>query len=726
MLHFDKVQNIEGVTVYGDDEKDNLFYILPDSPRFRLDESGKPVFKFLKYKTPIERENVKKGGFCNFDVEFVVSPEKEQAVVAALKAQRGKDDIQVGRLTYIDGTAKLLISNQDNKIVEKLTAASAPSLYGRNITSFSLELSEIGAPIFETALQGGGGFVQVSYDLTTYARLQGATVKFTIDSESKHTFKETIKASEGTSFWHDGKYDEKIEDTVKRIESSCIKIDFGALSEEAKNNLREWAQEQFAEAVKRKIDIVKPIPADRGGNKATGGRDTESLLEILQSEDFNIDQSYAENTSIEWELHPNGTLPNITTLPGWVEADKKKYFDSISADDPFFKSLEVRSRVNADFTRLPIYNVTVLVNYDEPKSFVFTSGNSAEPMRYNRYLKEDQSRKYKYSYEVHYKNSSKAFKSPLLESDSTDLTIDLDDLGLLVVDVAADGTLDFNKVSNAKVTIRYEDPENGIKGIEKAFNLSSSQKTFTFQEVLGSPRTKPYEFQVEYTVGGKKLRRGWQPSDSSQLFIDSPFSESKTYRFIGKGWSTISTIYLDLVYEEKDNNYRQSKSVAITQNATPDPWEVQMVDPNAGKLSYSGTIQYKDGKTEDIPLTVSSVDKATIIVGKVDVTPSKLSVTVNPDLIDWNDADLGLKLATVSLKYDDDANGIHENKTLTFKKNATAAQKWEIEIKDAAKKSYQWRAAFHTTVDGKTVKKETPWQAETDTDIFPDTGMIEN
>jgi hypothetical protein len=833
MLHFDKVQTIEGVTVYGDDEKDYLYYILPDSPRFRLDENGKPVFKFLKYKTPIERQvapangtgaaqTAKKGGFCNFDVEFVVSEEKEKKVKEALEAQLADKTkkIEIGRLSYIGGTASLLITTADNKLVEKLNAVGKPSLYGKNISSFSLELSEDGAPVFEQALQGGGGFVQVAYALRTYARLQGATVNFSIDSSSSHTFVDDVKASEGTSFWHDGKFEEKIEDVISRTESNYIKIDFGAISETAKDSVREWAHEQFAEAVRRKIDIIKPIPDDGRGNKASGGRDTTSLLNILQSEDFSIQQTYAENTSIEWSINPNGTLPNITTLPGWNEADKKKYFDSVSTEDPFFKSIEVRSRVNADFANLPIYNVTVLVDYDEPRSFVFNSADTVQ--RYQRYLKADQTRKYKYKYEVNYKNSSKSFKSPEIESESSDLSIGIDDLGLLLVNVEADATLDFSKVSSARVSFRYEDTKNSIGKIEKTFSLASDKKTFAFQEVLGKPWTEPYEYQIEYIVNGRKLTKGWEKASAKQLFVGSPFSEKKSYRLIGQGFSKIKTIYLDMVYEEVANKHRQTQSVSITENAAPAPWEVQTIDPQAGKLtytgsivyqdgtledipltecpvdktvivvgkadpkpatvvkktykligqgfpaietiyldlvyeeaanklrqtkslslsqstkslewevstvdlkaaklSYSGVIVYKDGKQEEIPMTDSPVDKSNIFIGKVGAEPSKLSVTVNTDLIDWTDASLKLKLAVISLKYDDDDSNIHEGKSLTFKNNATAAQTWEVTIKNPAKKSYQWRAVYHTGQG----KKETDWKQETDTELFPDSGDVKS
>lgn len=716
MLHYDKVQTIEGVTVYGDDEKDELFYILPDSPRFRLGDDNKPVFKFLKYRTPVERANVLKGGYCNFDVEFVVTPEKEQAVKNKLVEQRQGKEVQIGKLSYTEGTAKLLIKDADNKLVEKVVNPGKPSLYGKNITSFSLELSEDGTPVFEKALQGGGGFVQVAYTLKTWARLQGATVKFTVDSDTKHTFLDEVTKIEGEGIWREGKYEEKLKDIINRNEKNFIDIKFGDISEEAKGKLREWAHEELAEAVKRKIDIAKAIPDTERGNRAGGGTQQKTTTDILQQEDFEIVQTYKEDTAISWEIGPNGTLPNITTMPGWTDEDTKKYFVSVDADDPFFRTLAVTSRVNADFSKLPIANVTVEMKYDKPESFVFKTADDVKT--YKRFLKDDGTSKYSYSYTVNYKGSAKTLKKEAAESESTELTINVDDLGLLLVDVKADGTLDFNKVASARVSYRYEDAEQNVRRIEGSVELNNTKKEESIQQVLGVPRNKPYEYQVEYLMkeGGQKLLKTWQQSDSPQLFIGSPFDDTMTYKVFGQGFPNVQSIYLDLVYEEAANKYRPKKSIALTQAVASLSWDVPVIDLKAGKLSYTGTIVNSDATTEDIPLTNSPAEKSAIIVGKKVTTAGKLTVNVNPDLITW-DADL--RLVRVSLKYDDAANNVHEEGSVTIKKNETAAKKWEVNIKDSAKKSFQWQATFFYKD-----QRKTEWQTSTESDIFPDPEQI--
>src|SRR4051794_30122247 len=84
MLQIDKVQQIAGATVFGDHEKFNVFYPLPQQPRYRVGPDGRLSFGFYKYRFPVDRPGgVKGGGFLIFDVEFVV----DEAVLEQVKQQ---------------------------------------------------------------------------------------------------------------------------------------------------------------------------------------------------------------------------------------------------------------------------------------------------------------------------------------------------------------------------------------------------------------------------------------------------------------------------------------------------------------------------------------------------------------------------------------------------------------------------------------------------------------
>src|SRR5690348_6735007 len=129
MLQIDKVQMIEGVVVYGDDDPQafDTFYLLPQQVRYRLDDNGNPVFKFLKYRFPVDRADGKKGGgFVIFDSEFVVSDDKLDKVTKALQGQvtaeanrRGVDSrqVKIGTITYTQGETLLHLLSEGDALV---------------------------------------------------------------------------------------------------------------------------------------------------------------------------------------------------------------------------------------------------------------------------------------------------------------------------------------------------------------------------------------------------------------------------------------------------------------------------------------------------------------------------------------------------------------------------------------------------------------------------------
>ena len=157
MLRIDKVNTLHGLTVYGDSDSDAVFYVLPDQPRLRLDDNGEPVFKFIKYRVPIDRGGGKMGGgFLMFDAEFAVPSATMAAIKTDLQAQvaaewanndRGAPpSVTIGQIVWASGTVQVHALDNDKNFVDQVDAPASPSLYGNNVTSVSVELSDLGAP----------------------------------------------------------------------------------------------------------------------------------------------------------------------------------------------------------------------------------------------------------------------------------------------------------------------------------------------------------------------------------------------------------------------------------------------------------------------------------------------------------------------------------------------------------------------------------------------------
>src|SRR3954454_23905863 len=126
MLKIAETYMIEGVTIYGDTDGLGTYYMLPQQPRYRLDANGDPVFKFLKYRFPVDRpDGLKGGGFLIFDAEFVVPEEKiepiKQQLVPVTRAKATADGVApppvtIGTITYTDAHATVNVLNTSKQL----------------------------------------------------------------------------------------------------------------------------------------------------------------------------------------------------------------------------------------------------------------------------------------------------------------------------------------------------------------------------------------------------------------------------------------------------------------------------------------------------------------------------------------------------------------------------------------------------------------------------------
>ena len=239
MLQIDKVQQIEGVTVYADHEQINVFYPLPQQPRYRLDALGRPSFSFFKYRFPVDHPDGRKGGgFLLFDVEFVVDEttlvkvkEKLAEQVAAEANRLGiapVPDVVIGAFTYTQGTSSL--QYPEGLVTKTLRNGAPPSLFGNNVTTFALELPPEGATFFEQAMQGSGGAVSVVYDLWFWARLPAVEITANFNASKFYSFYQTIDTE--WNFWGEDDYRETVREQMIQSESMRIDINWGGVTDE--------------------------------------------------------------------------------------------------------------------------------------------------------------------------------------------------------------------------------------------------------------------------------------------------------------------------------------------------------------------------------------------------------------------------------------------------------------------------------------------------------------
>lgn len=707
MLQIDKRPDagVEGVTVFGDSELFNVFFVLPQQPRYRLNAQGQPSFGFYKYRYAVDRPDGKKGGgFLLFDIEFVVDPTVLNQVKLKLAEQVADEarrrnmtpvpSVVIGEITYTKGTSELLYA--EGLVTKVIPNNSKPSLFGNNVCTFALELPPEGATFFEQAMQGQGGAVSIRYDLWFWARLPAMTVSGTFHASKFYSFYQTIDTD--WNLWSEDSYRETIREQTHSSEWEFIDINPGGVTDQKIiGQVRDWAQKALEDAIQRNmIAAIAPVPAD--DRKAPDGiEDVTRDISSTQIADVHI--NFREAQTVEWNVAPQGVLQNITGLKD-KNGNALKWSDyarTIDLDDPFFKTLRVNVMANADFVGLPIQSVEVKLTYKgrpmanltegEPEGEVVLNGND-DTGRFASFVEGDEW-KYKYSYQVNYRNQSRKYQSPEIETNEGVLTIGVDDVGVFSVEASA-GDLNWNDIDRATVTLTYEDKQNGVDAFEEQFQLTQTAPVYKMQRVIFQPMRNSYKYKVKYAMkNGLEYTGGELQGRAQKLFVNDVFDGRKTVsvRGVGDFAARIQSVFVDLEYKDPANQYTQTKSQALSAAAPFFDWAFPVINPNAGQITYKAMISYKDGTTDTVPLT--PLTSSTLLLPPA--IESYLEVQLVTDLVDWTQ----VRLARVSLSYADPDSGATTSKDFIFSPTNKANTSWKVELKNKQQDSFRYQLTYY-------------------------------
>lgn len=696
MMQLDNVRQLLGFQVHGDHQNDHTFYVYPNRPTFARMDSGGLALRFVEYGQLREDGGKKFGGFVAFDAELTVPDDALAKITAELQKEvdakyknRGvpPPKVQIAPILWTGGTVELLLS-EGGALVEKVRGAGKPSLYGRNVASFMMELSELGTAIFkETLSTGSASAVTVVYKLDHYIRLPEMSAWGTWNASEFYSFFQDINTED--NFWSEDSYTEVVSSSRYKNDVTKTHFEFTQApnlspEENAKleGDVRALINKQLEAAVQR--NLLKEIAeVDPNVKALQEGQDIEDIRRTInKSQIANVRVEWSEAKTIITNKAPQGQLPTVTSLKG---ADGKPvkwedYYSKLSVDE-FLKTVQVNMRVNASFADLPIHSVEVKISYPhgpnaKTQEFTFTSPDAVA--KFECFVHQG-IRKFKYAYTVNYKGSAFVFRSPEVETDDTNLTINVDDLGILALDIAP-GDINFGQVDRAQITVSYA---GGARPFEAKFNMTKASNTFSVRQVIEQRRTGPVQVQVVYQmVDGREIKGPVREQTANQLYIDDPFSAMKTisFRAVGDLVNEVDSITVDAVYEDAGNNYRQRVNKNLNKDNPADDWTFPVIDDALGEVRYTATVLFKDGKMKELPETVAKRSTITLGSGTVEF----LTVSVVPDLMDWDKA----KLVNVALGYEDAANGVTSRTELRFKAGDTE-KSWKVALKDAAKTEYE-------------------------------------
>jgi hypothetical protein len=697
-------QDVVGQTAYWEDDTNPLqYYALPGEPTMAI-RDGKPVFKYVKYRNPIDRPGgIKGGGLLVMQAELAL-PAKDEAEIRRRIGERLRarnipasqaNNVKIGRPLISRGKVTVAVMGEGgNALVQRVIVPSPPSLFGNNAVSIGVELNEFGAPVFEAALKGqGAGLVIVGYELGYSAKLPMARIEGTWDASSFMSFSQTIE--EDNNYFADDDYEEKISEFLMKSETQKIKwhqqpppAGMDATQHQKMIELIEDSiRRQLDEGIKR--NVLEAIPREsRDVEKLRdmGFDDIKRTVNVTQIASVRV--SYEAEKVVEMPANPNAPLPAFGSITVGGKALKwDDYAITVDADDPFFKSFAANFMVNADFADLPIASVIAQVSYKgktgQGAAKTYTFRKPEDLYRFDAFY-DGGDGEFTYSYVVNYKGESQTYKSPPMKSKS-DVSINVGDLGVWKVDIDV-GDVNFEEVAQAQLTCSYND---GDVKIERQFTITPDQRAHQIREVIFKPLGQPWKYKLKYFMkGGREITVKEEESHGDQLYVNDPFSAIKTVSIRTKGdfANTIDQLFLDFDYDDSANGYRQSQSFAFSQDGTRfTDWSFPVINERQGTLKYRGHIVYRDGRPP-FEIAEKTVIGNTVLEGE-DVL--QLNIELIADLLDWEK----LKLVMVKLSYEDRLNGINETDSIRLVEG-TSPDPWSVNIKDRTKTEYGVKAQF--------------------------------
>jgi hypothetical protein len=722
MLLLERSIDTPEATLYADDLEELRWFVLPKVPILRQ-QDGKAIFKYVKYRTLKPMANGDIGAALVFmDVELALTQKQEdelrKQLVDRLMSGRAPNDgrppikadqIILSKPQVTKAEVKVEVLAASGSLVQRVNHAGKPSMYGNNVVALSAELSQLGAPVFEAVMksQGAGG-VRVVYDMSFPARLPSVKVDATWRAEKFYSFFQQVDVNE--RFWSDDDYNERISEMFTNSESRQVVIDPGSLSRsdpavaQMLDTLRASIEQQLDAAVQRNLlEAIPPESRDISKIRQEGFEHIKRDVSVNKISDVAI--HFRERQVATVEVLPQANMPSLVSQNfKWED-----YAIEADTDDPFFRQLNLTIQVNADFENLPIFSVDVTIDYPPEMAKrgkqTFSFRKADDIGKFNAFI-EGGSAKFKYQYVVNYKGESRVFTSREIDHEGNDLKINVDELGLWLVDVEV-GDMNFDLVSHAMLTLEHPEISPGVPPVSK-FQIDKDTRKFQVKEVLLAP-VQPYKATLKFFMkDGREFVRELPGQNGHRFYVDDPFSVTKVVQLRSRGdfEKRIDSIFVDLVYDDDVNKYRQTSSIALSKDKRFFDWSFPVIDERVGTVKAHVNTIYKDGTQADAG--DKELKGTTLVVGEEVAT---LSVRIVPDLIDFK----AVKLAMVEIRYvdDDPVHKMDEHKSFIFRTGAAEAL-YELAIHDQTKKSYTWKAEFFMN-DGRKKESASPTPVTSDT-----------
>jgi len=620
------------------------------------------------------------------------------------------------------------------KFVTKIDQAAKPALFGDNQAAFSVALDQSGVTVLEKAMQGELSPIGIVYALDYIGLRPAYNVSVSVDWDrvQKHLDE---KFGVNTLF-----FSSDIETAVdKLIESRAIQINVdtfvpedgdesGVLGrrDKAVEDVREMITSAFFTS---SLDPVKEQKdsADTGlkiiRGIATAGIDSKSAMFSYKKVDYtridkkSLNFNMRERTAVRRSIYPQGHLRGLFQILRDGGLDLKRFVTEVDLDDDYFERRRTKIISRADFEEDSIRSLDVRLDYDgTPKNVILDANTPTGNLEWNSQLVNGKmKRDVTVSYKVTFKGIDNTERPATLTSPEQVTTFDNLEInprelyGIVHVPIAA-LSFPFDRYPQIEVHTRYADPANGIR-MDETFLLTKEKPEQEWKIFVRDPKLTQFDYKVIFRgADNRDLERPWVTSEDEQVFVRDPFPNKLRVDVVPNvPWSQVQDVFVDLMYEDKQNNILQQESLHFAANdATAKAFTVDLRNPALRRVSYNVSIIFTDQRFVEIPRSFTQQRR---IIVNANMKGHRI-VAIQPQAVDFKAKKI--RELKVEARYRDDEAGMSFADAFTFT-SAEDRAPFEFDYVDAAKPAYEFRTDLVFT-NGMT--KATDWQKSDKDDLI--------
>ena len=266
----------------------------------------------------------------------------------------------------------------------------------------------------------------------------------------------------------------------------------------------------------------------------------------------------------------------------------------------------------------------------------------------------------------------------------------------------------WDRFPSVEVHLRHRDEANGIDE-QHLVKLTKDQVDAVWPMFVIDRANTAYEVRtVMRAADNNDIDSGWQTVDDEQVTVRNPFRPRILEVLPNLSWDEVQDVFVDVRYEDPENNILVEDSRHLTQGSTAPPFVVDLHDPTRTAIEFTVTFTFKDGTSKQLPPSVTHERR--IMVSPAMRAHRVVEILPPPDWVARS-----VRKITVETRFED----FVENLTFAGRfdlDGPDAKGRFEFDYADEARNRYEYR---YTVVFANGLTRNVDWTASDQLQLTP-------